>query len=296
MKSFIAYFLRMIFRVVYKIAHSSSVLKGVWYDSIPSNSLVISSHEEVSYIVNTYDKVIGKSIYKSGGYDSDKLTKALKITPGNSERDILVDVGANIGSISIEAITKGLFKRAIMIEPEPKNFRLLKTNVVLNAIEDYVLFHNCAVGNEDNKTLTFELSDRNSGDNRVKVSDYNGKDGESNRVCLEVPSMKLDTLVGEIDPNSLMVWVDTQGFEAFVLEGASNLIRQRVPFVIEFWPYGLERTKSFSKLIEVINEFEYYIDLGAEISEKIPVTNENIINLAKTLGTSGKFTDLLLLN
>lgn len=63
--------------------------------------------------------------------------------------DTVVDVGANIGTVSIPmAQTVGNQGRVIAIEPHPLSFRYLQENVQLNHHEEVVSAINCALGAE----------------------------------------------------------------------------------------------------------------------------------------------------
>ncbi len=50
------------------------------------------------------------------------------LIPGKGE-GVLLDIGANIGIISIGMLTQGEMDRAIAIEPDPFNVELLRRNI-----------------------------------------------------------------------------------------------------------------------------------------------------------------------
>jgi hypothetical protein len=69
--------------------------------------------------------MIGRGTYKSlKSFDARNLEKSLKIL--KTKKNILLDVGANIGSIGIYGVAKNYFKKCLAFEPEPRNFDLLK--------------------------------------------------------------------------------------------------------------------------------------------------------------------------
>ena len=82
----------------------------------------------------------------------------------------LYDIGANIGVTCIPAVNRGLVKRAIAVEPEPENFKLLKLNIILNNLEDKIETLNYALSSESDKFLNLEISNDNSGDHRIRPS------------------------------------------------------------------------------------------------------------------------------
>lgn len=71
--------------------------------------------------------------------------------------------------------------RFVAIEPEPRNFSLLKSNLELNLLSSKVELHNCALGSEKEQ-LRLYLSDDNSGDHQL----YSGnEDRQSIDVSVE---------------------------------------------------------------------------------------------------------------
>ncbi|MBP88698.1 MAG: hypothetical protein CMJ64_18625 [Planctomycetaceae bacterium] len=58
--------------------------------------------------------------------------------PGDGKGTI-IDIGANIGPIAIAMLQLELVDKAIMIEPDPRNFALLQRNVDQNQLTDKVI-------------------------------------------------------------------------------------------------------------------------------------------------------------
>ena len=58
--------------------------------------------------------------------------------------------------------------------------------------------------------------------------------------------------------------MDTHGFEGVVLGGASQALKDNVPLVMEFWPYGIQRSNSYMQLIKALLKSNYscFYDLG----------------------------------
>jgi FkbM family methyltransferase len=228
---------------------------------------VYAKHGTERYLVHSKDRVIGREVFVSGQFDFDKVTAALKTVAqhtGLAKIQTLVDIGANIGTVCVPAVARGMVERAIAIEPDPINGRLLKINALLNDVEPRVTVHQCAVGEHDDGKLILERSADNWGDHRIRVSTADGSFGEAARPRIEVPSMRLDTLVPASQSGGMLLWMDTQGYEGYVLKGAAGLLAKQVPLVSEFWPYGMKRTGSFQDFRQAIAHYRGYIDLSAE--------------------------------
>ena len=154
-----------------------------------------------------------------------------------------------------------------------------------------------ALGDKPDGKLVFELSANLHGDHRIHTGEHaNSEFGEDNREIIEVTSSTLDHVVGEIDPADTFLWMDTQGYEGFVLSGASIALKHHVPMCVEFWPYGLERSGSYPMLKEAFlsNGYKWFYNLD-ESATKIELTEANLDSLYASLAERRKFTDLLVI-
>ena len=70
------------------------------------------------------------------------------------------------------------------------------------------------------------------------------------------------TLFNKTKQNNDLIWIDTQGYEPVILQGAKKLIESKAPVVIEFWPYALKRANLWEKMFEVLKHFNFYVDLS----------------------------------
>lgn len=274
-------------------------LRNARFEALAARSDIALADRAEKYLVFTGDKNISKTVFATGSFEFEKLERVLKVLGPSFELETLVDVGANIGTICIPAVSRGLARRAIAIEPEPGNFRLLEINVRLNDLNDRIVLRNVAVGPADGQTLQMELSKENSGDHRIRISNDDGMYGERSRSVIQVASLTLDTVVGSLDAReargarSTLVWMDTQGYEGQVLSGAANIVAARTPLVLEFWPYGLDRTQSYAALRAAVMRYESYYDLSEPDSTAKPTSE--IDALYRTLEQSAGYTDLLLI-
>ena len=137
--------------------------------------------------------------------DDDFLNAYLK------KGDVVIDVGANIGTYSLQAASVvGDTGRVYSFEAHPSIANYLKKNVELNCRRNINIFHT-ALGNH-NGWLSF--TDKKS-DDQNSVSCGN----ES----LRVPVARLDDAL-ENELNGLatiaLLKIDVEGYERFVLEGA----------------------------------------------------------------------------
>lgn len=266
------------------------------YQSKKFDHLYVRGTSE-KFLVNIGDNTISREIFTTGECDFSKFSVAIDLLARNNvivgKLDLLVDVGANIGAICIPAVTRGYTNNVLAIEPHPSNCHLLRTNICLNSKEKEILVRELAVGEFDNASLLLEVSNDNSGDHRIFVGDSSdGLYGESKRKKITVQSCTLDSIVEHKKWQKLLIWMDVQGYEGFVLKGAKKLIKEKVPLVIEFWPYGMKRAGSYASLRDMLAHYKGYYNLETPC-DLYPIYK--LDELYSQLGEGGRFTDLLLI-
>lgn len=228
------------------------------------NVTVATRHGRLT--VDTHDRYIAKSLYCKREYELDLMLsttahlRAKGLIPEKG-RGTVLDIGANMGVSSVGLLHNGEFERAVAIEPDPRNFNLLKKNMHQNGFDDRGLCLQYAVSDKPGK-LEFELSDTNFGDHRVRHAGSRAASGElyqeSARKVIEVEARTLDEIVATLpaafrDTLSL-VWMDVQGFEGYVFRGGPKTFGSHIPVATEIWPYGILRTgmsrADFCKIIQ----------------------------------------------
>ena len=272
---------------------NSETLRRARFEALALRSDVALADRTEKYLVFTSDKNISKTVFVTGSFEFEKLELALHLLGDKFALETLVDVGANIGTICIPAVSRGLARRAIAIEPEPNNFRLLEINVRLNDLSDRITLHNVALGPTAGQVLQMELSMDNSGDHRIRVATDDGSYDEAARRVIDVRSETLDAVVGSLSGTSTLAWMDTQGYEGQVLLGAQKLVAARIPLVLEFWPYGMNRTRSYAGLRAAAMCYESYYDLSDPGNALRPTSDLDA--LFATLDRTGGYTDILLI-
>lgn len=229
-----------------------AVFRRVFYDAFPCTYLVTGRQEH--FVIATQDKVIGKGLFLRGEFDFHKLETALAVLKreGRPKPAHLIDVGANVGSIVIPAITRGLVQGASAVEPHPDNLRLLRTNLALNQITDQVSVFNVAAGARSDSNLLLRECHGNSGNHAI---------GDAG---ISVAEMRLDDLAIPLE-NSLL-WMDIEGYEGHALEGASRMLDAGMPVVSEFNPRFLDASGGSMAFETALGHRKLY-DLGNDAKE-----------------------------
>lgn len=201
------------------------------------------------------DDVIGRSVLATGQFEFELIETAIRHV---GHRETLFDIGANIGTVCIPAITRKLALKAVAVEPDASNYRLLRANVILNGVDDVIGTHCLAAGNRD-EMVTLELSATNHGDHRIAA---NG--AQRDRQRRQVKMRRLGELFDAT--NRDLVCLDVQGCEADVLDGWPQLVERRVPLVVEICPYILREYDGLDRLLSQLRAYAQFVDLRADSS------------------------------
>jgi FkbM family methyltransferase len=143
-----------------------------------------------------------------GLHEFEHMAFTLHILRSN---DIFCDIGANIGSYTLLA-SKVIGAKTYCFEPIIETFSNLKKNIYLNNISEKVIAQNIGLGDE-NKKLRF--SSNLDTKNHVLLD-------ENENGSYEVDVKKLDDVVFEIP---LLMKIDVEGFEYFVLKGGTRILQ-----------------------------------------------------------------------
>jgi FkbM family methyltransferase len=173
--------------------------------------------------------------------------------------DFFIDVGANIGHISIAQKTHLPETRVLAVEANPVTYHVLLENIALNKLRIESI--NCALGDDDGKTVEIQNSysdDCNSVVSPAMFSKQAMADGLFIVKCestFNVPCRTLDSLAEEfIFPDRIrLLKVDTEGYELFVFKGAVNTLKAIEIIYFEYWDkltrkYGYDKNKLFDLL------------------------------------------------
>lgn len=248
------------------------------------DSLVVDSFRE-QYRVFMNDQVISRELFLHGQFDLEKLQKAHKhiLRLNGQVRPTLVDVGANLGSISIPAVYREYFKAAIAIEANPKVSQALRENVVLNKLQSLITIHELVAGEKNQGPVSITHDETNFGASRV------WHDADSGATAEVRP---LDELIERIDEIGL-VFMDVEGYEGKVLLGAQEILRSQIPVALEFSPKLLSRDTSKEDFCSLFQGYSGFYSLNDPLAAFWPIRKLGLIWDWYIEDLDGGQTDLL---
>ena len=188
---------------------------------------------------------IGKKIFRKGHFERDHVDRLLAILKERQllrEGCTLLELGGNIGTQTIYFALSGSFSRIVSVEPDPRNFELLRTNISQNKLGDLVTLVNSAAGETEGEIDFFQH--RN---NYGKSSAFRQSAADSKIVVLVQPVSKILADAGTSLDDIGLVWMDIEGYEPRACRSMEALLSRKVPLYMEFSPvfYGQEQTAAF---------------------------------------------------
>jgi len=214
-------------------------------------------------------------------FDQSGLSKAMWVDPNcriedNNllhlllrDGDTFLDVGANIGTLALTASgIVGSAGRVYAIEPHPRTFPSLKSNIALNKRGNITAI-NVALG-ADSGTILF--SDRADDSQNAVIHS-----SELQSQFLEVPVQRMDDLPLGKAPITLLK-IDVEGYEKLVLEGGPETLARTSYIYLEaydrfFARYGYTCIQLWELLRE--HGFQVYRFQGGRYLAPIPLDFES---------------------
>jgi FkbM family methyltransferase len=157
------------------------------------------------------------------------------------ERDLFIDVGANVGSYTV--LASGVCRASTWaFEPDPNTLRHLNRNIEINDLGALVTVYQCALGFEQSE-VPFTVGRDTM--NRIAVA--------NDKNVRMVRQERLDTFAGNSKP--VMLKVDVEGAEEGVLQGAARLLANPCLKAVELETVTPDAAKMLAR-----NQFEraYY--------------------------------------
>jgi FkbM family methyltransferase len=170
-----------------------------------------------------------------------------------------VDIGSNVGYVSVLAGKADPALSIISIEADPRLVELISENLSNNTTNAFQVIH-ALLGLTNDSTSSFSLNPSSTLDNRVNIKDWDQ---------VQVPTRNMQSIASELKLGEKTFFkVDTQGYELQVIKGMHDFLVQNNGWRMkaEFAPYWLlsQGTEPIELLTYLLNNFQV-----AEAPERI---------------------------
>jgi FkbM family methyltransferase len=153
----------------------------------------------------------------------DKEPETIEWIDGFAAGDVLLDIGANVGTYSIYAGIRGV--RVVAVEPESGNFALLNRNIWLNGLDRAISAY--CVGLSDRSGLfDLNLSTTQGGNSQHQLGEAKDFSGAPFTPVFRQGAVgfTMDAFVAAAGVSPNHIKIDVDGLEAAVIRGGRSTI------------------------------------------------------------------------
>ena len=182
-------------------------------------------------------------IHTGKTYEPELTWKILEMLK-RKEHPVFMDIGANIGLITLNVLGALPHARVFAFEPGPHQYSLFKKTILENGLEQKVFLFGEALGHEvGDAYFNVHNTKDASGDGFFDT----GRSGDT--VKIKVPVNTLDCWwIGANKPHIDVVKMDAEGAEHWILMGAVGFLNECRPVIfleisdanLKMYPYGME--------------------------------------------------------
>ncbi len=219
-----------------------------WFLPHPKGKLIVKTNFGFKIQIDpTFDKNIENIIYQRGVYELGTLSVLQSFL---KQGDVFVDVGANIGFLSLAGAYKvGKTGKVYAFEPVPETFEILKFNKSINEFNQIQLYQ-LALGNEEKEGIIYSESENRGGASIINHTSQKG---------MAIKVKRFDDL--NISEKISVIKIDVEGFEFEVLKGAKNTIKRHKPsLIIEYSKMRINSAKDLEifNWLKALNIYKIY--------------------------------------
>lgn len=181
---------------------------------------------DLRIIIDKPDEFIQHELFVNGIYEPGIIEVIRGVLKPN---DVVFDIGANIGYISIFCARLGGVVHAF--EPVPRLASRIKQNALLNNLSSSVYISETAISNKNSSEILYVAERKDDGSHSLLPGVPAKKVQE-----IQVKTITLDDYIASSSyyiPQ--LIKIDVEGYEAYVLDGAVNVLSSQAPpiFIIE---------------------------------------------------------------
>ena len=219
-------------------------------EHLPKISTRVSKNGKFSGFANDY---LAQAIHNKGTIEPyfQEIVNVLV-----SRNDVILDIGANIGTHSVILSRKSKLGKVYAFEPQSLTFSILQNNILYNSLTNVIPLH-YAITTLDNQA--------------VSMDNFSFVGKRVNNGALRLSPFKNKQIIGEVSLSRTIdsfnfkqvnfIKMDIQGSEIMALAGAKRTIKKSRPTMfIEIEQIHLEALGYTTiQLIEKIRSFQYVI-------------------------------------
>jgi FkbM family methyltransferase len=206
--------LRQLFSVIPTFVPGKTRVAKTAVDLLGNGPAIVTGAHGLLYDVPSLAEPIAIGIIVDGAYEPETINAIIEHMPSEG---VFVDVGANIGAISLPIARRCPLAKILSVEACPRIFNILTRNLQMNSIKNVFPVHAFAGELDDGFTDFYPAPDRKFG---------MGSAGQQfGAKPIRVATRTLDSLMSEIRWSAAnVIKLDVEGAEIQALKGAQHVI------------------------------------------------------------------------
>lgn len=199
----------------------------VRYVHVSGEVKLIVENKKITLWSSADDALVSK-LYYHNNWENDVISWFMKFC---SQRDAIIDAGANIGFFSIIAAKANSDAVIHAFEPNPYNAARLRTNVHLNGLQSRVYVHESALGEEIGHVAFYLPEENLISDVSSVYRSHSASFNDFKHKEINVSCNTLDRFCSEIGFVPQIVKIDVELYELQVLTGMKALLQSARPHI-----------------------------------------------------------------
>jgi FkbM family methyltransferase len=233
------------------------------------------------FLVDPEDLTVGRKLAFSGQYGFDELHR-LEMVMQPKTRALVV--GTHVGALAIAASKR--CAQLTAIEANPKTFRLLEMNLLINGCRNVKAINIAA--SDKREDIQFVLSRANSGGSKRLPVVHDFAYFYDSPAVVTVPAAPLDEILeGESFDVILM---DVEGSEYFALRGMPSILAGARDLFVEFIPHHLKNVSCVS-VEDFLSTISSYFSRLYIPSQNLHVEREDFLTALQVMYDTGRSDD-----
>jgi FkbM family methyltransferase len=195
-------------------------------------SVIATLRNPVGFTVRLdLDSWLQRVAFLTGGYEADTVRFLLALREATNRDGYLLDVGANVGLITIPFAIAGNVS-VVSVEAVPDNVRALEHNLAMNTLSDRVRVLPVALGEEERISFIQVEGDLIAGEG-TGTANILPEGSTYECVRQEVHVRKLDSLMadGQLPDGCSIMKIDADGYDLKVLQGSAAFLARERPVI-----------------------------------------------------------------
>jgi FkbM family methyltransferase len=187
-----------------------------------AKNITVKGRHGLQYYLPNLEENIAFEIFADGIYEKETTALIIERLPANA---VWLDIGANIGSITMPVCVARPDAKVICAEASSNVFAYLRQNILINKLKNCILI-NKAVSDSSNEEVEFF----NPGNLFGKGAMASSFAGSSEKIR----TITIDSLLEELEiPEIDFIKIDIEGYEYFAFKGAEKtLLKINAPDIL----------------------------------------------------------------